>query len=81
MGTQWDDRFDVVCGAVIVGRESEPFEDSGLWDLVHGPKGPPSHCSSSPIGSAGTEDPLCAKLENHTQRAWHVVREYPERTR
>jgi hypothetical protein len=81
MTTLWDDRFDVVCGAVVVGRESEPLEDSGLWDLVHGPKELPSHSSRSPIPLAGTGGPLCAKLDKQASRQWHTVQKYPERTR
>jgi hypothetical protein len=36
MFTDWNEEFDVVCGARIRTREDEPLEDSGIWDLMHG---------------------------------------------
>jgi hypothetical protein len=39
MFTRWDKQFDEICGSAIVSRESEPLEDSGVWDLLHGTKG------------------------------------------
>lgn len=56
MATQWDKEFDIVCGAVVVGRESEPLEDSGLWDIVHGPKDAPREPPLSPCRTRGKRD-------------------------
>ena len=36
MFTDWNEEFDVVCGARIRTREDKPLEDSGIWDLMHG---------------------------------------------
>lgn len=36
MVTHWDERFDEVCGAVIVSVDSEPLEDSSLRYLLYG---------------------------------------------
>ncbi|MBI5568541.1 MAG: hypothetical protein HY914_01200 [Desulfomonile tiedjei] len=36
MFTEWEKEFDMVCGAAITGRHSEPLEDSGVCDLLHG---------------------------------------------
>jgi hypothetical protein len=39
MFTAWDEEFDRVCGARITSTETTPLEDSGLWDILHGPSG------------------------------------------
>jgi hypothetical protein len=36
MFTDWDNGFDVIVGAEIKDETTEPFADSGLWDLLHG---------------------------------------------
>jgi hypothetical protein len=36
MVTHWDERFDEVCGAVIISVDSEPLEDSSLRFLLYG---------------------------------------------
>ena len=38
MFTVWDDEFDRVCGANITSTETNPLEDSGVWDILHGPE-------------------------------------------
>lgn len=38
MVTKWDKEFDKVCGASITSRDSDPLEDSGVWDILHGTK-------------------------------------------
>lgn len=58
MVTKWDDRFDIVSGAVIVDPDCDPLMDSGVWDLVHGPKDPCGQWSSSPAETIGDEDDL-----------------------
>lgn len=36
MLVKWDPLFDAVCGADITNLESEPKEDSGVRDWLHG---------------------------------------------
>jgi len=36
MVTRWDREFDKVCGASITSRDTDPLEDSGVWDILHG---------------------------------------------
>ena len=36
MFKEWEKEFDIVCGAAITGKHSEPQEDSGICDWLHG---------------------------------------------
>ncbi len=47
MITVWDDEFDRVCGANITSTETNPLEDSGVWDILHGPEKPETTSSAS----------------------------------
>ena len=38
MAIEWEEEFDVVCGAKLTSSRDEPLADSGVWDLLHGPR-------------------------------------------
>lgn len=47
MFTVWDEEFDRVCGTNIISIETNPLEDSGLWDILHGPERPETGTEAS----------------------------------
>jgi len=47
MFTVWDEEFDRVCGTNITSIETNPLEDSGLWDILHGPERPETEIVAS----------------------------------